>query len=245
MRRRLPRTSIQKRKRMGILALLLGLVILMTTVERGMRPMIQSVAESRANSVATQIINQAVADQLTQMNLDYQDMVELDRDEQGNISSVRTKMAAVNRFQAEISLAVQAAIDTYESQKINIPFGTFTGLELLDGIGPGVPLTISMTGSMKATITSNFESAGINQTRHQIMLTISAEARAVVPWYGINAESRDRLYRGRNCFGWQCPRRLYPCHQRRRLGGRRHFSIWKERIRHRRHSITKRYRLSN
>lgn len=188
MRRRLPRTSIQKRKRMGILALLLGLVILMTTVERGMRPMIQSVAESRANSVATQIINQAVADQLTQMNLDYQDMVELDRDEQGNISSVRTKMAAVNRFQAEISLAVQAAIDTYESQKINIPFGTFTGLELLDGIGPGVPLTISMTGSMKATITSNFESAGINQTRHQIMLTISAEARAVVPWYGINAK---------------------------------------------------------
>ena len=188
MRRRLPRTSIQKRKRMGILALLLGLVILMTTVERGMRPMIQSVAESRANSVATQIINQAVADQLTQMNLDYQDMVELDRDEQGNISSVRTKMAAVNRFQAEISLAVQAAIDTYESQKINIPFGTFTGLELLDGIGPGVPLTISMTGSMKATITSNFESAGINQTRHQIMLTISAEARAVVPWYGITAK---------------------------------------------------------
>ena len=188
MRKGLGRTAHQKRRLIGILAILLGLLLIVATVERGLRPMIQSIAQDKARSVATRIVNQAVADQLTAMNLDYTDMVELDQDEQGNISAVRTKMATVNRFQAEISLAVQTAIDTYQSEKISIPFGTLIGSELFDGRGPSIPLTITMTGSMTASITSGFESAGINQTRHQITLTITTDVRSVVPWYGVTTQ---------------------------------------------------------
>ena len=188
LRKRLGRTSYQKRKLAGLLAILLGLLLIVITVERGLRPMVKSIAEDKARSVTTRIVNQAVADQLTAMNLDYEDMVELDQDDQGNISAVRTKMAAVNRFQAEISLAVQTAIDTYQAEKITIPFGTLTGSELLDGRGPSIPLTVTLTGSMTATIASGFESAGINQTRHRITLTISTDVRAVVPWYGVTTQ---------------------------------------------------------
>lgn len=185
-RRRLPRTAYQKRRLIGLVAVLVGMILIATTTEHALRPVIKRVAESRANSVATQFINTAVNEQLTKMDLEYQDMVELERDEQGNILAVRTRMAAVNRFQTEISLAVQAAIDTYGAQRLNIPLGTLTGAALLDSRGPDVPLSITMTGSMDTVITSSFEEAGINQTRHQLLLTVSADTCAAVPWYGIS-----------------------------------------------------------
>ena len=123
-RRRLPRTAYQKRRRIGLAAVLVGLILIATTTEYALRPVVKRVAESRANSVITQFINTAVNEQLTKMNLEYQDMVELERDEQGNILAVRTRMAAVNQFQTEISLAVQAAIDTYGAQRLHIPLGS-------------------------------------------------------------------------------------------------------------------------
>ena len=186
MRRRLPKTAIQKRRIVGMLSILLGMILIVTSVERGVRPVMKQVAESRANSMTTTMINTAVNEQLSKMNLEYQDMVDLERDAQGNILAVRTRMAAVNQFQTEISLAVQSAIDTYGAQKIDIPLGTLTGSALFNNKGPNLPLTITMTGSMSAVITGSFEEAGINQTRHQIVLTVSADANAAVPWYGIS-----------------------------------------------------------
>lgn len=188
MRKGLGRTSYQKRKLFGLLAVMLGLLIILATVERGLRPMIKTIAEDKARSVATRIVNQAVSDQLSAVNPEYEDMVEIDQDEQGNISAVRTKMAAVNRFQTDINLAVQSAIDSYQAEKIGIPLGTLIGSELLDGRGPSIPFTITMTSNMTATITSSFDSAGINQTRHRIILTVSTDVRTVVPWYGITTQ---------------------------------------------------------
>lgn len=171
---------------MGLIALLLGMVILLVTLERGLRPMIQTTVKSRATGAVTQIVNTAVTGELTKLDLDYEDLVQLDRDDEGTITAVQTRMAAVNRFKANLSAAVQTAVDQYQIQKINIPIGTLTGSDILSGRGPSVPLTIDMAGSMSSAITSVFDSAGINQTRHQLMLTVTVDVKAIVPWYEIS-----------------------------------------------------------
>ena len=45
--------------------------------------------------------------------------------------------------------------------------------QLLHGRGPEIPVRITLTGNITADFTSNFESAGINQTKHQIVMELN------------------------------------------------------------------------
>ena len=93
MKRRMPKTTYHRRRTMGLIALLLGMVILLVTLERGLRPMIQTTVKSRATGAVTQIVNTAVTGELTKLDLDYEDLVQLDRDDEGTITAVQTRMA--------------------------------------------------------------------------------------------------------------------------------------------------------
>ena len=55
---------------------------------------------------------------------------------------------------------------------VKIPLGAVTGSEVFAGMGPEIPVTVRMTGGAEAQITDEFTSAGINQTRHRVMLKV-------------------------------------------------------------------------
>ena len=59
--------------------------------------------------------------------------------------------------------------------------GSITGSHILEGAGPNINVKTIPVGSVTAEFTSEFESAGINQTRHKIYLKVRAEISIVVP----------------------------------------------------------------
>ena len=69
-------------------------------------------------------------------------------------------------------------------RRLAFPIGTLTGSELLHGRGPEVPLRVTLAGNAAADFESQFESAGINQTKHRITLKIHLQLYTFIP--GIN-----------------------------------------------------------
>ncbi len=61
-------------------------------------------------------------------------------------------------------------------------FGSFTGIRLLSGIGPDVPIKFIDTGVIETKVRSEFESAGINQTIHRIYLDLSCNVSLLTPY---------------------------------------------------------------
>ena len=61
------------------------------------------------------------------------------------------------------------------------PIGTLTGIDLLSGRGVNVRMKIQLYGNVSANLRSNFEGAGINQTRHQIICDVKVGVSAILP----------------------------------------------------------------
>jgi sporulation protein YunB len=64
---------------------------------------------------------------------------------------------------------------------VNIPLGTFTGLPILVGLGPPINIKLIPIGAINCNFTSQFVSAGINQTNHRIYLQVSSKINVILP----------------------------------------------------------------
>ena len=159
--------------------LLLALVILLLRVR--MVPMVRELAKTRVSNEASTAINRAVIRQIDEGNIAYDRIVLLEKNVQGSISAIKTNMSEVNRLKSEILDAVDEEILEISVSEISLPIGTLFVPELFSNKGPSLPVQIMSVSSSDAMFSSEFSSAGINQTLHQLLITVSATMTVLTP----------------------------------------------------------------
>lgn len=151
-----------------------------------MRPLVKSVAQAQAQIVSTSVINKVVVDELSRLDIDYSDIIKLQKDENGKILAISTDMKKINFLKSTITMAVQEKVVNMGKHNVKLPIGTFSGTEILNGRGPKIPLHVTMTGSVVTDFKSEFIEAGINQTKHRLYLNISTNVFALIPGFPVN-----------------------------------------------------------
>lgn len=155
------------------IAIAVGLVILFFIfVSVKLRPMIQNVTGNIAKQMMVSSINSVVLRELEEKQYQYDDFVYVERDSDGGIMAISLNMVNVNTLKSNIALTIQESLGDSQ-QQTGVPLGTLLGADLLRGHGPRIPLRISVLGNITVELKSSFDSAGINQTRHQIYLEIT------------------------------------------------------------------------
>lgn len=157
-------------------------------IDLQIRPLVKSAASNRAEVAAALLINEAILEELNKNNDEYSKIIFVDKDQNGKIISVNTDMAKVNFLKSAVTAKVQQKMKSTKKNDFGIPLGTLTGTALLNGRGPKIPLKVNLKDSIETNFRSNFESAAINQTKHQLFLDISAKICAFVPGYPVNTE---------------------------------------------------------
>lgn len=165
------------------LLLLIAAILATLTVEiqQNLVPILRTMSRHRASLSCTQVINDVVARELEKEDLRYENLVHLVRGGNEEILAVQTDVAAANRFKAAVSSAIVEELERRTLEEESIPLGTLLGRPLLGGHGLRVPFRIVPSQSASASFSSQFLSAGINQTQHQILLNVSLEANAILP----------------------------------------------------------------
>ena len=146
-----------------------------------MVPMIRELAKTRVSNEASSAINRAVVRQIEEGNVVYDRMVLLEKDMQGNISAIKTNMAEVNRLKSEVLEAVDQEILEISVSEIGLPLGNLFLPELFSGKGPNLPVRIMAVSTSDASFVGDFSSAGINQTLHRIIVSVSATMTVLTP----------------------------------------------------------------
>lgn len=150
--------------------------------ELKLRPLVVSYAEGRANYIASKIIHQAVSDELQETGNVYDQMVYFEKSPDGtSILAVKTDSVAINRFKSRV---VDRIVDEMQHQNntiIEIPLGNLVNGELLSGRGPKISVILQMVQSASAAFISQFDQAGINQTRHRLLVEITANVTMLLP----------------------------------------------------------------
>ncbi len=177
--RRFKKPSKKRNIKLALLAfvfiILIGVILYVYTSY----PIFVASCKTRANSVATSIVNDEVNKVMSLYN--YEDLVNVEKDESGNISLISAKIVPINNIVAEIVKNIQSNIDSKATEKIYINLGKVSGFTILSFIGPTFTIELERAGSIEAKIDSNFENVGINQTLHKINLILSCNVSVLTP----------------------------------------------------------------
>ena len=173
-----------KHKRRWILFILFlaaGFFLLKTIMVTRIDPLVSELARAEVADLASDLITQAINDQISSGNVQYQAMVTLERDYSGNITALTANMQEMNRLKTQLLSTLDASAQSLAREKISVPLGNITGIQLLSGRGPDIPIKIIAISSSDAVFRGEFEDAGINQTIHRIMMDVSLELVILLP----------------------------------------------------------------
>lgn len=161
-----------------IFTLLLALTV---AVVLHMKPVVVDLATARISNAVNRIVVAAVNDAVDSGRIDYEQLVDFDKDADGHVTALRSNMAAFNRLQASIADDILQRMAEVSSTDLAIPIGTLTGSPLLAGRGPCLRVRMQSVGTATARFDNQFSSAGINQTRHRIILDVDVHVSILLP----------------------------------------------------------------
>ena len=172
------------RKKSGGMRWLILLVLLLTAaviaMEQNLSQTMLDMAFARAYSMAVETINRAVKQAMGQ-GVAYEQLIDAQMDAQGRVSMLRANTMRMNELASQTALLAERELGSAENQVVEIPLGAALGVSFLSGFGPRLEVQILPVGAVHTSFDTEFETAGINQTRHKIFLNLRATVSLIVP----------------------------------------------------------------
>lgn len=175
--------AARRKKRRFFFRLLVVCVVLCLVgwrLERNLTEVVLSLANARALALAVTALNEA-ADEVIREGVTYDQLMQVTQDASGQVRLIQANTSAMNLLASQVSLRAQQRLEDIENQSVMVPLGSALGLTLLAGSGPAIRVNILPVGSVVASLNTEFQSAGINQTRHKVVLTLQGTVRLVIP----------------------------------------------------------------
>lgn len=165
------------------ISILLIFLIFFVSLDKRLRPIITDYSASVGETLMIKLVDETVAQIFEEEGVEYDDLVNLSRDENGNVTSLQINTAKINYIKSNISVMVAEKIAQKERYTLKIPLGTIIGNEYTVGRGPDIKFKMQITTTVIADFESRFYSAGINQALHQIHIKVKMNGQTVIPWY--------------------------------------------------------------
>jgi sporulation protein YunB len=149
-------------------------------MEKNLEAVILDMAYARAEAMAVEYMHEAVRDVMGD-EISYQDMITVRTDENGRVTMLQANAVRMNELASFTALQAQASLESADAQSVAIPLGAALGIPFLSALGPKIRVRIVPVSAVSAAFSTEFESAGINQTRHKIYLSLRTTVRLVIP----------------------------------------------------------------
>lgn len=174
-----------KRKIPIIIAVILTLLLIL---DSQIRPMIDIMIKNQAKLIFTQSVNLSIDEIFDECEISFEDLADITYGENGNVSSVQSNSVELARLSNMISMRVQQKLIDMESRDIGIPLGTVTGINILTGRGPEIPLRLQLNGNVITQMESKLSNGGINQTMYTVSCLITSDVYVVIPGFSASVK---------------------------------------------------------
>lgn len=175
---------VKLRRRVAFLCLLACLVVIVGSilfVEGNLTRVVLSLAQAQARAMAVRILNEAAAELLASGEVTYDTLMHVTADESGRVRLIQANTPEMNRLAAKVSIMSQEKLQATRDQVVRVPLGSALGMTLFAGAGPRIEVQVLPVGSVQVEFHTDFQTAGINQTRHRVTLLLTAQVQLVIP----------------------------------------------------------------
>lgn len=139
-----------------------------------------SMAEAQARQLVADELYSALK-YVTDTSLSYTDFVDVRFDGAGRVNMVSANAMRMDALAAEAVASAQARLEALREKGVRLPLGAALGSSVFSGAGPQVRFPIVPVGTVTTNFVTEFQGAGINQTRHTISLEAVASVQIVIP----------------------------------------------------------------
>lgn len=196
---------LRKTIKTGIILIIAVFVVII--VYQSSKPIFEKLCIDRAKSIATLISNEEATNVMK--DYEYDELVTIHKDSQNNINLIETNVITVNKIISDVANRIQNAINNNEENEIGIRLGSFTGIKLLSGRGPKIPIKISAIGNVETDFRSEFQEAGINQTLHRLYLDVECEVSILTPFDTMTEKIKNQVILAENVIIGKIPETYY------------------------------------
>lgn len=182
--------TLEQRNRFRLLAatalvVLVGFVMLLRV---RFRPLADGLMQTQLDNQASSAINEAIQEQISDGEIDYDKMVTIEKDAAGNVTAMRANIGEINFLRTRILTRIDEKLMDLSVEELGVPVGSVVLPELFSGRGPNLPVRVIAVRTSDAAFRNEFQEAGINQTLHRIFFDIhvvvtilSLEGRQEIP----------------------------------------------------------------
>ena len=179
MRRKFGQRGGRKKVFLSFVLLIIISIYSYYIIEKNIKPTILAMSEINARLIATQAINEAVRSKI--ITDSFNQLIDYKTDNNGRISLIQANSAQMTKLAAETSIEILNEIKEIGITDLKIPMSSIFGSQLFANTGPVISVNIRPAGSVNVDFFTDFEEAGINQTRLKIYLTVKTDVQIVVP----------------------------------------------------------------
>lgn len=206
---RLPKITDDKNKRkiLKILVILIIAIIVARAILLSVSPIIEERCKTNAKSIATKISNEQAT--IVMSNYTYDDLINIVKDDEGNIKMIGTNIISVNEIISDIPIKIQEEFEKNENNNFNIKLGSFFGSKIFAGMGPDINIKIQLDGTVETDLRSEFKSQGINQTLHRIYLEVVCYVSILTPFEVITEKITNQVLLVEGIIAGEIPQSYY------------------------------------
>ncbi len=166
-----------------LLAVIALILFVFMFTDKNLRLLIMEMSENKIGTLMSDCANTAVNRAVKENNITYDEIINVSRDANGNITSLQTDIIKLNEIRTEVDNFFSEEMNKEDDIILSIPIGTIIGNEYTVGRGPSITFRLDLSVNTSTDYSSRFYSAGINQTLHQICVLVSGSAYLLSPWY--------------------------------------------------------------
>ena len=171
---------VRRRLIRWICLILILCIILLLVFRRRYNEPVRLLAKTQITNATSDLINDAIDAQIEAGDIHYDRIVYFEKDINGRITALKTNMTEVNRLKTCTLNLINDEILALDTSDIGVPLGSIFVPELFSGQGPIIPVEIISIRNSDAYFTSNFTQAGINQTLHQLTMSVLVDVSVLV-----------------------------------------------------------------
>ena len=144
------------------------------------RDAVRELARTQITNGTSDLINDAIDEQIESGNIHYDRIVYFEKDLNGRITALKTNISEVNRLKTDILNLINDEILAMDTSHLGVPLGSLFLPELFSGRGPSIPVQIISIRNSDGSFESHFTEAGINQTMHQLTIEVLVDVSVLV-----------------------------------------------------------------
>ncbi len=168
----------RKKAMIWIIIIILFIIYMFRYIDKNIKPTVVAISEIRARSVTTQTINDTIKLKIKR-DINYNDLIFVKYDNEGKVTLMQANTILMNSIAAEVAIEVQEQLKQMSKTKIKVPLSNAFNTQIIRL--PSINVQILPQGAVAVDFATEFESSGINQTRHRIYIIVVTDIKMIVP----------------------------------------------------------------